>query len=309
MPNSGLNVANQPTVWNANIEKAKGLKIPSWSEQDMHEMLDRSGLSAAILSMGHPVHPYVNDTSEIAPICREINSYAAQLRDAYPHKIGFFATLPPLDQTRECIEEVRFALDELHADGVVVMTSYNQRYLGHPDFRSVWEELDRRETVILVHPSFEGMIPITEPVRLAPPIIDWTHETTRTAVNLIVTNTMRDCSKSKVILSHAGGTLPYVIHRAADLCTRLRVVDLTADEFVEQAQRFFIDVAFTGHEPQLELLRKFSASGRVVFGSDFPWEKDDVVVPQLEAVNSVFADETRTAALKLFPRFARSNGK
>ena len=102
-------------------------------------MIEKTGLGAVILSMGHPIHPYVNHRDEIAPICREINTYAARLRDAFPDKIGFFATLPPLDHTKECVEEIRYAVDELRADGVVVMTSYSQRYLGHPDFQEVWK--------------------------------------------------------------------------------------------------------------------------------------------------------------------------
>jgi len=275
----------------------------------MLDMLDKSGLDGAVLSMGHPIHPYVNHESEIAGICREINEYAAKLRDTHSDKLGFFATLPPLDKTEDCLQEIAYAFDTLGADGVGVMASYSQRYLGHPDYRIVWEELNRREAVILVHPSFEGMAPITQPVFLAPPIIDWTHETSRVAINLIVTNTMRDSPKCKIILSHAGGSLPYIIHRAADLCTRLRVVNLTADQFIEQAQRFYMDVAFTGHEPQLGLLKQFAAPGHVLFGSDFPWEKDDVVVPQLQAVDSVFPEGTRDAALALFPRLQEAFGK
>ncbi|PKX97728.1 amidohydrolase family protein [Aspergillus novofumigatus IBT 16806] len=292
-------------LWFANIEKARGLQLPTWSAEGTLEALDECGISTAVISMGHPVHPYVDDIQQVAPICREINEYTANVRDAHPDRIGFFATLPPMDQTDACIEEMRYSLDQLQADGLVIFSSYAGRYLGHPTFRPVWEEFNQRGAAVLIHPGFEGMAPIEEPRILAPPIIDWTHETTRTAVHLITNNIIRDFPNVKIILSHAGGTLPYVVQRAANLCCRLRVVDKTEEEFIEEARVFYIDVAFSGHEPQLRLLKEFAKPGHVLFGSDYPWEKADVMSEQLKATDNIFAEETREAALKLFPRLAK----
>ncbi|PYH81297.1 amidohydrolase family protein [Aspergillus uvarum CBS 121591] len=289
-------------LWNANLEKARGLKLPTWTKESTLRSLDDCNIATAILSLGHPIHPYVSDPGQVGPICREINEYTAQFRDSHPDRIGFFATLPPLDQPGACIAEIRYAFEELHADGVVIFTSYAGRYLGHPEFRDVWAELDRHQAVILIHPGFEGMAPIEEPRLLAAPVLDWTHETTRTAIHLITTNIIRDYARCKIILSHAGGTLPYVINRAAVLCSRLRIGDKTEEEFIEEARAFYIDVAFSGYEPQLRLLKEFAKPGHVLFGSDYPWEHADVMQVQLAATDAVFAQETREAGLKLFPR-------
>nr|WPM83321.1 ProsB [Phaeosphaeria sp.] len=292
-------------LWFANIEKARGLHLPSWSKEGTLQTIDHVGLGSAIISLGHPVHPYVDDTAQVAPICREINDYTATFRDEHPSKIGFFATLPPLDQSEACIGEIRYGLEQLKADGVVIFSSYSGRYLGHNDFRVVWEELNRLKAVVLIHPGFEGMAPIEEPRLLAAPIIDWTHETTRTAVHLITTNVIRDFPDCKVILSHAGGSLPYVINRAANLCCRLRIANKTEAEFIEEARGFYVDVAFSGHEPQLRLLKEFLKPDHVLFGSDYPWEQGDIVSEQLAATDNVFGEETRRAALKLFPRLSQ----
>ncbi|KAK3934820.1 amidohydrolase family protein [Diplogelasinospora grovesii] len=286
-------------LWFASIEKARGLQLPKWLEEGTLNAIGEVGLGTAIVSLGHPVHPYVKDPAQIGPVCREINEYTAKFRDARPDKIGFFATLPPLDQPETCLAEIAYGLDVLGADGVVVFSSYAAKYLGHGDFRPIWSELNRRGAVVLVHPGFEGMAPIEEPRLLAAPIVDWTHETTRTAVHLITTDTMRDFSDVNIVLSHAGGTLPYVINRAANLCCRLRIAGRdkkTEQEFVEEARRFYIDVAFSGHEPQLRLLREFAAPGH---------EHADVMKVQLAATDAVFAKETRLAGLKLFPRLAK----
>lgn len=244
-------------VWFANIEKSHGLRLPTWKPEGTLEAIDKVGLRTAIISVGHPVHPYVKDPAEVAPICREFNEYTAKFRDEHPDKIGFLATLPPLDPPEACINEIRYALNQLHADGVIIFSSYAQRYLGHKAFRAVWEELNRCRAVVLIHPGFEGMAPIEEPSLMAPPIIDWTHETTRTAVHLVTTNVVKDFPDVKIILSHAGGTLPYVVHRGANLCCRLRIVDKTEEEFIEEARTFYIDVAFSANDLQLKLLKTF----------------------------------------------------
>jgi len=253
--------------------------------------------------MGHPVHPYVQDQSQVGPVCREINEYTAKLRDEHPSKIGFLATLPPLDSSEACIGEIRYALEELKADGVVIFSSYTKRYLGHPDFRAAWAELNSQKAVVLIHPGFEGMDAIEEPRWFAPTVIDWTHETTRTACHLITTGVTRQFPDVKIILSHAGGTLPYVVRRAANLCCRIRLVDMTEEEFVEEARKFYIDVAFSAYDPQLRLLKEFVKPGHVLFGSDYPWEHGPVVTQQLAATDRVFASETLGAALEIFPRF------
>ncbi|KAL2193149.1 amidohydrolase family protein [Corynascus similis CBS 632.67] len=296
-------------LWFSNIEKARGLVLPKWEPEGTLGLIDEVGLSAIILSMGHPVHPYVKDPSEIGPICREINEYTAKLRDEHPDKLGFLATLPPMDSPEVCIEEIRYAFDVLKADGVVIFSSYSKRYLGHPDFRAVWAELNSRKAVALIHPGFEGMDPIEEPRHFAPTVIDWTHETTRTACHLITTGITRQFPDVKIILSHAGGTLPYVIRRAANLCCRIHLVDFSEEEFIEEARKFYIDVAFSAYDPQLRLLKEFAKPGHVLFGSDYPWEHGPVVASQLGASDRVFASETLDAALQLFPRLKQYHGQ
>lgn len=48
---------------------------------------------------------------------------------------------------------------------------------------------------------------------LPQPIVDYPQATTRTAVDLILTRTFTADSKFKVILSHAGGTTPWLADR------------------------------------------------------------------------------------------------
>jgi len=50
------------------------------------------------------------------------------------------------------------------------------------------------------------------------PIIDYPHETARTILDLIMSNTVRRHPHCRIIVSHAGGTFPYIAMRAAHRC-------------------------------------------------------------------------------------------
>lgn len=93
------------------------------------------------------------DVAAAAHLARASNEYAAAIRDAHPKSYGFFASLPSLLDTKASLEEVAYSLDVLGADGVPLFTRYgnDNHYLGHPDLKPIWEELNRRQAVVFVH--------------------------------------------------------------------------------------------------------------------------------------------------------------
>lgn len=50
---------------------------------------------------------------------------------------------------------------------------------------------------------------------LPQPVVDFPIATTRCAVDLVYTKTIKENPDVKIILSHAGGALPYIAERAA----------------------------------------------------------------------------------------------
>ena len=303
-------LANDESIaWTNASGIPKGMKLPEWSTDLSLELMARHAISTTILSLSAPAMSFVKEKAEAAALCREVNEYAASVRDQHPTKFGFFATIPSVDDVSACLDEIAYALDVLKADGVTLLTSYGQRYLGHPHFRPLWRELDRRASVVFIHPALDVAAggELTDPY-LPPPIIDFPHETTRTAVHLIISNTIRDHHNCKIILSHGGGTLPYIATRIAHLSAGGKFTEKPADEFMREARSFYYDLALTAYEHPLALLLQFAKPDHVLYGSDFPFARAMTISPQVALLDRcTITDDVdfsirRGAALKLFPR-------
>lgn len=273
--------------------------------------MQRYNIKASILSLGAPATSMGSDDTSTAAFCRQMNEYSADLCKQNPGKFGFFATLPSLDDAAGCIGEIRYALQELQADGVNLLTSYGGKYLGHPDFQPVWDELDRLAAVVFIHPGLETAgEPISDPRLLPKPIFDWTHETTRTAAHLITTDTLRTHPACRIILPHGGGTFPYIVNRVAHLSAGFQLTNKTAEEFIEEAKQFYFDIAFAGYEEPLRLLLDWAKPGHVLYGTDYPFGRENMVAAQVEQIDRVFEGRSdaalisHDAAVQLFPRLS-----
>lgn len=192
-----------------------GWPTPEWSVTKSEAIMARLGVQTAILSVTAP-GACIKRGKESFDLARKLNEHAAAIRDSNPEKFGFFASLPSLLNTKAALAEMKFALDDLHADGITLFTRYGDgnAYLGHASIEPIWAELDRRRAVVFVHP--------THPVdttrvnaKMPQPMIDYPHETTRTAMDMIMAGTRKKYPNCTVILSHAGGALPYLISRFA----------------------------------------------------------------------------------------------
>jgi predicted TIM-barrel fold metal-dependent hydrolase len=111
--------------------------------------MNRLGVQTAILSVTAPGACILKGTASFA-LARQLNEYAAELRDRNPQRFGFFASLPSLLDTDATLSEIAYAVDTLHADGVTLFTRYGESnvYLGHRSLEPIWAELDRRKCVV-----------------------------------------------------------------------------------------------------------------------------------------------------------------
>lgn len=285
-----------------------GWKLPSWSLDSTKELMAELGISTSILSLTAPGCTLLSG-SAAAKLAREVNESAASIRDSDPSSFGFFAALPPiLEDIPAALAEIAYSLDELKADGITLYTRYGpgHTYLGHPDFAPIWAELNRRAAVVFIHPTHSVDTRLVNP-NLPQPMIDYPHETTRTAVDLIMSKTVSKHPKCKIILSHAGGTLPYIASRVAVMLPDYGLSSQSAEEFLHDAKSLYYDLALSGNEHTLRLLTNFAKSTHILFGSDFPYAPTPTIITHTKCLNSNELSREqkhqiyRDNALELFP--------
>jgi predicted TIM-barrel fold metal-dependent hydrolase len=281
------------------------LPVPDWTADAALTVMDGLGIGTALLSVTTP-GLYLATEAQARRLAREVNEFAAGQVERKPDRFGFLATLT-LPDVAGAVAEAVYALDELQADGIVLMANAAGRYLGDPEFAPLYAELDRRGAVLFVHPIF--------PAALGPPAatgnprsdVDLLAETTRSAVDLVASGTLARFPRLRVILSHAGGYLPYMAHRIAAMTSP----DGSYEAGLEVLRQFYFDVALSSGAATLAALMAFAAPGHVLFGTDWPYVPPAALDHfQAELAAYPFGPAQRASVLRgaaedMFPRLRR----
>jgi predicted TIM-barrel fold metal-dependent hydrolase len=203
-------------------------------------------------------------------MARESNEYAAALAQQYPGRFGSFAVLPMQD-TDGALRELEYALDVLKADGIGLLTSYGDKWLGHPSFQPVMDELSRRKAVLYVHPTAANCCRNLLP-DVPPTVIEYGTDTTRAITHLVFSGTAARCPDLQFIFSHAGGTLPYLTERLLKMpVLDPALVSRVPQGVLHELQRFHYDTAWSAHPMALASLTRLVSTSQILFGSDYPY--------------------------------------
>ena len=241
----------------------------SWTLQKSLDDMDRAGVATAITSLTTPATSFLRGEAA-AKVTRESNEFAARLVADHPGRFGSFAALP-LPDVDASLREIEYALDTLHATGVGVLTSYDNRWLGDPAFAPVLAELDRRRAVVFVHPTepacCESLIP-----DIPGSVIEYATDTTRTLASLVFSGTAARCQHARFIFCHAGGTMPFLIERFTRLPEMQKSLAARVPKGVlHELRRFHYDVAQASHPMALRPLLELIPISQVLFATDFPF--------------------------------------
>ncbi|MCP2292072.1 amidohydrolase family protein [Nocardia amikacinitolerans] len=286
------------------IDAAGGRELPEWTPEAALRLMSSAGIGSAILSVSTPGTAFLTDPSEAAELARAVNDYAAKLSTDHPDRFGFFATVPMPD-VAAAAAEARRALDDLRADGCVLLGNSRGTYLGDEGQDDLFRVLDDRSAVVLVHPAD---LPADPAPGVPPFATDFLLDTTRAAYLLVRNGIRRRYPNIRFILGHAGGFVPYAAHRMS-----LSIFDQTGAspvDVLDDFAGFYFDTALSASASALPSLLAFAEPGHVLYGSDWPFAPE----PAVHYFNAGLAeyphlDETarrgieRTNAAALFPRF------
>jgi 6-methylsalicylate decarboxylase len=253
-----------------------GIAPPAWDKDSALGFMDDAGIDVAITSISTPgVH--VGDDARARMLARRCNELAAGMIQARPDRFGGFAALP-LPDVDGALEELSHALDVLKLDGVVLFSNARGIYLGDQRFEPLFQELERRRAVVFIHPT-SSPDPSAHCLGLPDSLIDFTADTTRAVAQMHYSNRFARTPNVKYILSHAGGTIPYLAGRFA-IVEEMKVIPdgEGRGSAADTLRRLYWDTALSWSDPVLRMLRATVGIDRVLFGSDYPYLRRDLAV-------------------------------
>ncbi len=290
-----------PRHLEAILARRESGRTPTWSPELSLAEMDRNGIATSICSLVQP-GVWLGDVPSSRALARECNEYGARMTADHAGRFGFFAAIP-LPDTDGSLEEIEYALDTLNADGIGLMTSFEEKYLGDPAFAPVYEELNRRGAIVYVHPTqptcCKGLVP-----GVTVSTIEYATDTTRTIASLMFSGTAAKFSNIRFIFSHGGGTVPFLLGRFERLASE-RKDHWMKDGAAPQLRTFHYEIAQANHHGALDALLAMVPASNVLFGSDYPLRPASEAVEGLAAYS--FTDAERLAidrenAERLIPR-------
>jgi len=283
----------------------------AWSVPSALEMMDRQGIATAVLSMpfGNGMFADADDVAAARRLARSFNEQLAEVIRSHPDRFGGFACLP-LPDVDGALAEIDYTLGTLGLDGVTLLTNANSVYPGDGRLDPVFDELNRRVTVVFLHPTSPACVERAS-LGYAPPLMEFAFDTTRAVTHLVLSGTLERCPDLRLIVPHAGGAIPYLADR----------IGLLASRFVPGAserapagpkayfRQLYYDLAISASPHAVASLLQLADPDHILFGSDYPALLED----EIESVTQALVDNPllqpsdleiiqRHNALQLFPR-------
>ena len=269
----------------------EGFPLPKWDAEAQLKWMDEAGIQNSVLTLAAP-----QPTS--AKVVRVTNEAAAKLKREHPDRFMFCAALP-LPDVNAAIEEARYALDTLKADGIKLATNVGGQYLGAPELDTLFSFLNERKAVVILHPHRPE--PVNRQVMQQTPLAmqEYLSETTRTVANMISRNVLARYPQVKVVVPHCGAYLPLMVPRMKSLTPVMQANKLVGEiDWEKNLAALYYDLA-GAHSPEvIRMLLTITTPDHLLYGSDYPYVAPQVLTQSLARMKQYLADEPDLAPYK-----------
>jgi predicted TIM-barrel fold metal-dependent hydrolase len=250
---------------------------------------------------------WFGDPDETKMLAREMNEVGAKIVSDHRTRFGLFA-LVPLPMIDPSLKEIEYAFDTLKADGVGLVSSYGNHWLGDPMFRPVMDELNRRRAVVYVHPTdapcCQELFPDAQPGA-----VEYNTDTARTIFSLLYNGSATRYNNIRFIFSHGGGTMPSLVERFGvgrpDTINQALRATPEPNSRLYHLRRFYYDTAQSTNIVQMTALKTVAGAQQIVYGTDYPFgsfAQHTAGLKECGFTPNELEGVFRRNALRLFPR-------
>lgn len=230
-------------------------------------VLKEAGVDMQVISLTTP-GTHVESPANAARLASTVNDAFARAVGDYPGRVIAYATLP-LNDPAASVRELDRACGQLGMPGAMLFSNINGVALADARYTPLYEAADSLGVVLHIHPTAPvGVEAMTEFWLM--PLVGFLMDTTLAAAHLVFAGVPERFPHIRWVLSHLGGTIPYLAERldrgfhAFREC-RANIARPPSDYL----KQFYYDtVNFDVHALQLAI--SFAGVERILAGSDYP---------------------------------------
>ena len=269
----------------------EGFPLPKYDVENHLKWMDEAGVEMSVLTLAAP-------QPSSAEVVRQTNEAAARIKKEHPGRFLFCAALP-LPDVSKAIEEAKYALDVLNADGIKLATNIEGQYLGAPELDTLFSVLNERKAVVILHPHRPE--PVNQQVMQQTPLAmqEYLSETTRAVSNMISRNVLARYNNIKVIVPHCGAYLPLAIPRMKSLTPVMQTNKMVGEiDYEANLRTLYYDLA-GAHSPEvIRMLLTITTPDHLLYGSDYPYVAPQVLTQSLARMKDYLSKEPDLAPFK-----------
>jgi len=244
-----------------------------YDPEERIKMMDKTGLDMQVLTMTTPGVD-VEEPSYGLKLSEIVNNAMADVVNKYPDRFSALATLPMKDP-EAAIRELERSVKELGLPGAMIFTNIVGEPVDSKRYWPIYEKAEELNVPIMIHPTSPTDIGLMDPYRLVP-LIGFPFDTTIAISRLVFSGVLEKYPGLKFILSHLGGTIPYLAERidrgyfAYPECKG--ILTKAPSEYFKKT---YLDVV-SFYPPAIEFAVKFMGLEKLLLGSDYPHQIGDV---------------------------------
>lgn len=244
-----------------------------WDPETRIRDMDATGIDMQILSVVPSLAYYKFDAEDCLWFSQRLNEGILQVVKEYPRRFLGMATVP-LQEPSMALKELDRAVNHLGLSGVQILTNINGRDLDDPELMPFYQEVEKLDVPIFIHPLGVAGAERMKKYYLAN-LIGNPLDTTLAAAHIIFGGVLEKFPGLKFCLAHGGGNLPYIrgrLEHGYEVRPECKVA-------IQQPPSHYLPLLYfetiTHFLPALEYLITSVGADKIMLGTDYPHDMAD----------------------------------
>ena len=256
--------------------------------EDRIAAMDADGIDMQLLLLGSP-GVQVFDADTASGLATEANDYASEACKRYPTRFAALAALAP-QEPAGAVRELERALALPGMKGAIINSHTYGEYLDAPKYLPLFEALAAFDVPLYIHPrepagAMGAMMtgPVVGGAAWAYGVEVGTH-----VLRLIQSGLFDRLPKLRIVVGHMGEALPFWLPRIDNRYLALGVrggkppIDKLPSDYVRE--NIWVTTSGMNYWPQLAMTLEILGEDRVLYATDYPFERQAEAVGFVEAM-------------------------